>query len=222
MKYKKEIDTLVGCVLTASSIDAISAIERLLEDLSYDSFIRYVLLPVLEKAGHECMKKKEPTLAQAYVLGKVAKKGIALALKKAEKNAPVSSQKKGPIIMANIEDDFHSLGRDISVAILRAKGWKVIDMGNDVMAEEIVDEALKVGAGIIGLSAMMYSTALNIKKVRVELDRRGLSGKIKLAVGGAVFGLRKELIDIVGADGSCGTALDVPDLMNKLDRELKK
>jgi methanogenic corrinoid protein MtbC1 len=34
---------------------------------------------------------------------------------------------------------------------------------------------------------MMQTTALNIRKVREILDRSGLNGTIKLAVGGAVF-----------------------------------
>ncbi len=89
-------------------------------------------------------------------------------------------------------------------------------MGNDVPAKAVVDKAVEVNARVIGLSAMMYTTALNIKKVREELDRRNLSRSIKMAVGGAVFNQRPGLVDEVGGDGTCKTALGAPQLMATL------
>jgi methanogenic corrinoid protein MtbC1 len=63
---------------------------------------------------------------------------------------------------------------------------------------------------------MMYSTAINIRKVREELDRRHLSGTIQLAVGGAVFNLRPELVAEVGGDATAKVATDVPDLFERM------
>jgi len=68
---------------------------------------------------------------------------------------------------------------------------------------------------------MMYTTAINIKKVRQELDKRGLSGKIKLVAGGAVFRIRPELVNEVGSDGTAGNAILAPALFDKLLRELR-
>ena len=89
------------------------------------------------------------------------------------------------------------------------------------LAVDIIDKAVETGAIIVGLSAMMYSTALNIKKVREELISRGLSKKIKVAVGGAIFGLRDNLVEVVEGDGTCRTALEAPALMEKLLEELE-
>ncbi len=89
-------------------------------------------------------------------------------------------------------------------------------MGNDVPATAIVNKAVEVHARVIGISAMMYTTALNIQKVRKELDSRNLSQLIQLAVGGAVFNQRPGLVDEVGGDGTCKTALGAPQLMEEL------
>ncbi len=118
--------------------------------------------------------------------------------------------------MCNIEDDFHSLGREVVLSFLEAHGWKIYDLGNDVIASELVDKAVEVGAKVVGVSSMMLSTAMNIKSVREELDRRGLSKKIKLAVGGAIFTLRDTLIDEVGGDGTCKNAVGAHDLFRFL------
>jgi methanogenic corrinoid protein MtbC1 len=86
------------------------------------------------------------------------------------------------VVIGNIEDDFHSLGRRIVVSFLQSAGWEVHDLGNDVAAESFLDNALAVKAGIVGTSAMTQTTALNIRKLRSLIDMRGLSGQIKLAV----------------------------------------
>ena len=128
----------------------------------------------------------------------------------------VSKEAKGPVVMGNIEDDYHPLGRKMVVAFLRVAGWKVLDLGNDVMPKKFVDTALEAGACIIGASAMMYTNAMNIKKIREEIDHRGLTGYLQLAVGGAVFKLRPELVQEVGGDGTAGDATKAPALMDEL------
>jgi methanogenic corrinoid protein MtbC1 len=99
---------------------------------------------------------------------------------------------------------------------LRAAGWKVVDLGNDVSPAAFVDAALEHGARVIGISAMMLTTAENIRAVRSELDARGLSGRIRLAVGGAVFKLRPELVREVGGDGTTASAIQAPSLFDRL------
>ena len=63
---------------------------------------------------------------------------------------------------------------------------------------------------------MMLTTAENILTIRKEIDRRGLTGKIKLAVGGAIFRIRPELVAELGGDGTASSAVDTPRLMAEL------
>jgi hypothetical protein len=48
------------------------------------------------------------------------------------------------------------------------------------------------------------------------LDDRDLQGRIKLAVGGAVFIMRPELVAEVGGDGTAISATAVPELFERL------
>jgi methanogenic corrinoid protein MtbC1 len=105
------------------------------------------------------------------------------------------------------------------IAFLKLSGWEIYDLGNDVLAEEFVDKAVEVGAHIIGVSAMMFSTAVNIKKVREEIDTRGYKGKIQLAVGGAIFNIRPKLLNEVGGDGSASSAINVSVLFKELQQK---
>jgi methanogenic corrinoid protein MtbC1 len=118
--------------------------------------------------------------------------------------------------LGNVEDDFHPLGRRLVGIYAQAAGWNIIDLGTDVPAELFIEKAIEHNAAIIAVSSMMFTTAKNILKIREELDRQLLSGKIKLAVGGAVFKLRPELVAEVGGDGTADTALDAPGLFDRL------
>lgn len=172
-----------------------------------------VLEPLLQDIGDNWAEEKL-SLAQGFVAGKVAE-DLLLKIHEADKGRAIAPE-KGPVVLGNIEDDFHSFGRRLVSVFLQSAGWRVIDLGNDVAAEEFVDRAVEDGARIIGVSAMMYTTAENIRKVRNEIDRRNLSGKIRLAVGGAVFKLRPELVEDVGGDGTAANGFQAPALFDRL------
>ncbi|SHO47917.1 Methanogenic corrinoid protein MtbC1 [Desulfopila aestuarii DSM 18488] len=173
--------------------------------------IRHLLEPTLDEIGKLWMAE-EISLAAGYMAGKIAE-DVLLKAAQAEEVVP---ETLGPVVLGNVEDDYHSLGRKLVAIFLKTSGWKVIDLGNDVPAETFVDVAVKHQAKIIGVSAMMLTTAENILTIRKEIDRRGLTGKIKLAVGGAIFRIRPELVAELGGDGTASSAVDTPRLMAEL------
>lgn len=182
------------------------------------SLIVSILEPFLNIVGEE-WQQGGMSLAQAYVANKIVED--AIIINNAYNHEAVSSptQLKGPVVIGNVEGDFHGLGRKMVVLFLKADNWDVRDLGNDVPAEEFVETACQIGARVIGVSAMMYGTAQNIIKIRRILDEKGLSGKIKLAVGGAVFRLQPKLAKEVGADGTCASAMEAPKLFERLWKE---
>lgn len=196
---------------------------QLLTDWSHQTSFKEVLFEVLEpmlvKWGKLWMQG-ELSLAHGYLSGKVAEEFYMIAAQDSEFNQS-NEQLHGTIILGNIEDDFHPLGRRLVNVYSKAAGWNVIDLGNDVMAEHFVEQAVEHKADIIAVSAMMFTTAKNILKVRYELDRNALSDKIKLAVGGAVFKLRPELVTEIGGDGTAETAIDASNLFHSLLNQTK-
>jgi methanogenic corrinoid protein MtbC1 len=179
-----------------------------------------ILDPALKELGDH-WSRTQISLAQGFVAAKIAEDTLNLCL---PENIPESSEhhSKGSVVLGNIEDDFHSLGRRMVASFLRASNWTVIDLGNDVLAEQFVNAALESQSCIIGASAMMYTTALNIKKLRNEIDKRNLEKTVKLAVGGAVFGWRPELAQEVGGDGTAVNAFGADTLFTNLLNTIKE
>ena len=214
-------DQLYGFFINADKEGAVNLLEHFAEANGYEEAVKEILEPALAEFGDHWTKVGDISLAHGYIVGKIAEEILTKAADEKVKNFSDSNEIKGKAIMGNIEDDFHSLGRKLVATFLKASGWEVYDLGNDVPAEEFISKALEVEASVIGVSAMMYTTAVNIKKVRVLLDERNLSGKIKLAVGGAIFRLRPSLLEEVGGDGTVGNALQAPELFTRLSNSIK-
>lgn len=177
-----------------------------------------VLDPVLHRIGEDWRSSESFTLAQMYVAARVTEDVMSKIASRREPSLR-GQPPKGPVVIGNVEEDFHPLGRRLVGTFLRTESWNVHDLGNDVPAAAFVDKAQETGARVIGVSAMMMTTALNIKRLRSEIDNRGLTGRIQLAVGGAVFRVCTGLAEEVGGDGTAPTALGAPELFQRLWEE---
>jgi methylmalonyl-CoA mutase cobalamin-binding domain/chain len=219
-EYESNVDAkvqkLLNLILEGEHDEAKNYLNKQIEETSVSDVINDVLEPALMKIG-ELWNKEKVSLAAGYLAGKLAEE----ILEKSLEEVVESTESKGVAVVGNVEDDYHSLGRKLLSAFLRISGWQVVDLGNDVLADEFVDAALEHDAHVIGVSAMMFATAENIKLIRQELDKRNLSNNIKLAVGGAVFKLNPNLVDEVGGDGTAANAAEAPALFDSLIKKVQ-
>lgn len=206
---------LIETILLADKEKALQIINRWAADHGNEQSFTDIVEPVLIRLGDEWIKQETVTIAQVFVAARIAEE-LLIRIAEERKTKTGDIPKKGPIVFGNIEDDFHSLGRKIVVSFLRIHGWEVIDLGNDVTPAEFVDTAVQQNARVIGVSAMTMTTARNIRRLRSEIDERGLKGKIQLGVGGAVFIVNPSLVDEVGGDGTAKNALIAVTLFDKL------
>jgi len=96
--------------------------------------------------------------------------------------------------------------------MLRNYGFEVYDLGKDVSAEEIVKKAKETNAPIIGLSALMTTTMLEMREVVSLVRQEGLNAKIM--IGGAV--VNADYAKEIGADGYSEDAYGAVKLASKL------
>lgn len=108
-----------------------------------------------------------------------------------------TSEPLATVVIATVEHDIHDIGKNLVALMLRNYGYRVIDLGKDVPAEVIVDAAEREHADIIGLSALMTTTMMEMKKVVALVRERKLD--VKIMIGGAV--ITQGFADEIGADG---------------------
>ena len=94
-------------------------------------------------------------------------------------------EKKGTVILATVAGDVHDIGKGIVASTLRTAGFEVIDLGCEVPVEDILEEARKHNADIIGTSALLTSTMSEQKKLEKLLVERGEKDSFITMVGGA-------------------------------------
>ena len=105
---------------------------------------------------------------------------------------------KGKIVLATVEKDLHDIGKNLVAIMLKGAGYSVIDLGIDVSADRIVEVAEEENAELIGLSALLNTTMINMGNVVDILEEKGLREKIRVLIGGAPTSL--EFAREIGAD----------------------
>jgi 5-methyltetrahydrofolate--homocysteine methyltransferase len=107
----------------------------------------------------------------------------------------------GKVVIGTVQGDLHDIGKNLVAIMLRGAGFEVIDLGNDVAPRRFIDTAVDERADVIGLSALLTTTMMGMKKV-VDLAReRQIYGKTRIIVGGAP--LSAEYAKEIGADAYC-------------------
>ncbi|MFX1364837.1 MAG: B12-binding domain-containing protein [Promethearchaeota archaeon] len=120
----------------------------------------------------------------------------------------------GKVVIATIEGDIHSIGKTIVGTMLKAYGFEVYDLGADVPAEKIVEEAIKKEADIIGVSALLTTTMIGQKKIIEILRERNISNKFKVIFGGAP--VTNAWVKECYADGFAENAIEAVRLVKSL------
>lgn len=135
----------------------------------------------------------------------------ATAMEKATEiiNAAIPTEKElisGKIVIGTVEGDVHDIGKTIVVALFKANGFDVLDLGRDVPIAKFIEEAEKFGADIIGSSTLLTTTMVGQKELIQQLKEAGLREKYKTIVGGAP--VTQRWADRIGADAYAQDAGD--------------
>jgi 5-methyltetrahydrofolate--homocysteine methyltransferase len=91
----------------------------------------------------------------------------------------------GKIVLGTVQGDLHDIGKNLVGIMLRGAGLEVVDLGKDVPAEKFVEAAESESADLIGMSALLTTTAPVMQQVVDLLKERQLHGKIRTVIGGA-------------------------------------
>jgi len=105
----------------------------------------------------------------------------------------------GTIAIGTVKGDLHDIGKNLVKMMLEGAGFEVIDLGVDVSAEKFVEAVELHHPNIIGMSALLTTTMVNMAEVIKALEAAGLKDKVKIMIGGAP--ITQNYADQIGADG---------------------
>ncbi len=104
----------------------------------------------------------------------------------------------GKVVLGSVEGDMHDIGKNLVAMMLEGVGFQIVDLGTDVSAAQFV-EAVKEGADILGLSALLTTTLPSMESTIRAIEAAGLREDVKIIVGGAP--VTADYAHQIGADG---------------------
>lgn len=185
---------LKTCIIKGLKDPAYKVTKKMLEEKEPLEIINNELVPALDTVG-KGFEKGTMFLPQLLMSAEAAKAGFA-AVKEFMEAKGSNQEKKGTIVIATVKGDIHDIGKNIVRVLLENYGYDVIDLGKDVPPETVVDKVVETHAPLLGLSALMTTTVVNMEETIRQV--RAAAPWCKIVVGGAV--LTKEYADMIGAD----------------------
>lgn len=181
------------------------------ENTTPGNLVNRYLIPAITHVGN-LYEQKTYFLPQLIQSAETMKRAFVHLEPLLETEGSEQQQAKTRIVLATVKGDIHDIGKNIVGLMLKNYGFEVVDLGKDVSAETIVQKAKEINADIIGLSALMTTTMLEMKEV-VALAKKEKSGS-KIMIGGAV--VSEQYAEEIGADGYSEDAHGAVKLAKKL------
>lgn len=107
----------------------------------------------------------------------------------------------GKVAIGTVKGDLHDIGKNLVAMMYKGAGFDVQDLGVDVPAEKYV-QAADDGVDIVGFSALLTTTMVQMKNIVESLKEKG--SKAKIIIGGAP--VTQNYCDEIGADGYAADA----------------
>jgi len=205
------MSALRGAVIDgdARSTAALTA-QALAEGTDPQRLVDEALIPAMDEAGRR-FESGEFFVPELLVSARALKASQALITPLLAGGAMAT---RGRVAIGTIKGDMHDIGKNLVVALLQGGGFEVIDLGTDVPAARFVSAARDERADIIGLSALLTTTMLQMKATVKALEDAGVRGSVKIIVGGAP--VTKRFADEIGADGYADNAASALALARQL------
>ncbi len=129
---------------------------------------------------------------------------------------PQPEPRSATVVAAAVSGDFHDNGLRMAADCLEMDGWRILYLGANMPADDIVEFLDQHAADLLALSV---STCLLVCRAGelIEVVRANHSSdKLRIIVGGAPFDLIPDLWEELGADGCAHNTTQAVELANKL------
>ena len=120
----------------------------------------------------------------------------------------------GKIAIGTVKGDIHDIGKNLVIIMFEGAGFEVIDLGIDVDETQFIESVKKHKPDIIGLSALLTTTMLEMESIIQALRANNLSKGVKIMIGGAPVSDR--FAQSIGADSYAPNATEAVNRALKL------
>jgi len=120
----------------------------------------------------------------------------------------------GKYLIGTVKGDLHDIGKNLVKMMLEGAGFETIDLGADVEAGDFVASVREHQPNIVGMSALLTTTMVNMKTTIEALEEAGLRDTVKIMVGGAP--VTEVFAEEIGADAYASDAASAVEVARSL------
>jgi len=120
----------------------------------------------------------------------------------------------GKCAIGTVKGDLHDIGKNLVKMMLEGAGFETIDLGTDVSPEAFVTAVRDHRPALVGMSALLTTTMVQMKATIEALEEAGLRSAVKIMIGGAP--VTDAYAKQIGADAYAPDAASAVDVARSL------
>ncbi len=177
------LDSIYNTVLEGKRHEIEGLVKRALEEgFSATDIIEKALRPAMDEVGLR-FSQAEFFLPDLILAAEATKRAISYLKPLLGERDVVSQQET--VVIGTVQGDLHDIGKNLVIATLEGTGYRVVDLGVDVAPERFVEAVREHNPAVVGFSALLSTTMVNIPRTIAALEEAGLREGRLVAVGGA-------------------------------------
>jgi methanogenic corrinoid protein MtbC1 len=138
------------------------------------------------------------------ILAGEAMQAAVQQLKPAIAEGATPIENAGKVLLATVEGDLHTIGKDLVGLMLELSGFEIVDLGCNVPTTKILERASHEMPAIVGLSCLLSGAVGAQRDVIQGLEEMGIRSRVKVLLGGAAT--TAEWAQSIAADGYAADA----------------
>jgi len=178
------------------------------EGVSADEILQKGLIAGMDRVGED-FKNCVLYVPNVLIAARAMRAGMAILKPHLSESG---AKPVGTLVLGTVQGDLHDIGKNLVGMMMEGAGFKVVDLGVDVKPDQFVAAAKDNGAQLVGMSALLTTTMVNMKGVIEALNRAELPAKV--LIGGAP--VTQSFADEIGADGYAPDAASAVDKAKEL------
>ena len=184
--------------------------KALAEGLKPSEVLNSGLIKGMSEVGVK-FKANEIYVPEVLIAARAMKAGMEILKPKLAENGvePVAK-----MIIGTVKGDLHDIGKNLVAMMMEGAGFEIIDLGIDVPAEKFIQAMKDNKPQVVGMSALLTTTMVQIKENIKAFNDAGVRSNVKVLIGGAP--VTQKFTDEVGADGYAPDAASAVDKVKEL------
>jgi len=195
------LQEIANCIINGKAPDTEQLVQQALDKgVAVQDVLNKGLIAGMDVVGQK-FKNNEFYVPEVLIAARAMKAGMKL-LKPLLAESGVEPIAR--LALGTVKGDLHDIGKNLVAMMLEGAGFEIIDLGVDVTPEKFVAAIKEQNASLIGMSALLTTTMLNMKSIIEALKNEDLRDNVKVVIGGAP--VTQSYADEIGADGYAADA----------------